>query len=150
MPLRSTREAIAFIRKHGIVRESGATPLPSLAAEIAGEPIRGNWWSHPESRRIFAITRAVRDHKDILVCRLDGGKITFVHRRVWPALVRVAGHFAKDRLAQLREVHTDDGKHELREIAFPRWVPREVRAAANDLAENEAFAQLNYRSPLSP
>src|SRR5581483_2271004 len=26
--------------------------LPSLATVVAGEPVRGSWWAHPESQRI--------------------------------------------------------------------------------------------------
>jgi hypothetical protein len=57
----TAREALAFIRKRGVVLESARGPVPSLAQVIAGETIRGSWWSHPKSPEIFAVTRAVRD-----------------------------------------------------------------------------------------
>ena len=50
------RQAAAFIRKHGVVLESAAGPVPSLAVAIAGGPIGGSWWSHPRSHEIFEIT----------------------------------------------------------------------------------------------
>src|SRR6478672_11086794 len=78
------------------------------------------WWSHPKSHEIFAVTRAVRDSDDILVCRLIKGKITFVHRRLWPALVRAAGRVPSLRLSQAREVHTSSGRHVTKEVPFPR------------------------------
>src|SRR2546422_8716987 len=87
----TSRQALAFIREHGIVLESARGPVPSLAEVTAGEPVRGSWWSHPKSHQIFAVTRAVRDSDDVLVCRLIKGKITFVHRRVWAPLVRAGG-----------------------------------------------------------
>src|SRR5213082_1964679 len=102
----TARQALAFVRTHGIVLESARGRVPSLADAIAGAPVRGGWWSHPKGREIFAITRAVRNSDDVLVCRLVDGKITFVHRRLWAALVRAAKRFATDRLAQVREVHT--------------------------------------------
>ena len=136
----TAREALAFIRKHGVVLESARGPVPSLAQVIAGEPIRGSWWSHPKSPEIFAVTRAVRDSDDVLVCRLIAGKITFVHRRVWPALVRVADRLPSVRLSQLREVHTSSGRHVTTEVAFPDWVPSNVRAAARTLSETVARA----------
>ena len=37
-------EALAFVRTHGVVLESGIGPVPSLAGTIAGSPIRGSWW----------------------------------------------------------------------------------------------------------
>ena len=62
-------QAVAFVRKHGVVLEAAAGPVPSLAEAVAGGPIRGNWWAHPRSHEIFALTRAVRDSEDVLVCR---------------------------------------------------------------------------------
>jgi hypothetical protein len=135
-------EALAFVSTHGLVLESGAGPVPSLAAAIAGEPIRGSWWAHARGREIFAATRAVRDSPDVLVCRLVDGKITFVHRRLWPALVKLSGRFPREHLAQIREVHTASGKHVLEESQFPAWVSREVAAQASDLDEKSALRQL--------
>ena len=138
----TSRQALAFIAKHGVVLEAAHGPVPSLAAAIAGEPIRGSWWSHPKSHEIFAVTRAVRDSDEILVCRLVKGKITFVHRRLWPALVQVADHFRSDRLAQVRESHTPTGRHAMMEVPFPDWVPPGILAAGRRLSEKAAFAAL--------
>ena len=138
----TSRQALAFIRKHGVVLEAARGPAPSLVEAIAGAPVRGSWWSHPKSQEIFVVTRAVRDHSDILVCRLIEGKITFVHRRMWPALVRASAHIAAERLARLQDVHTEQGRHEIAEIAFPDWVPSDVKAAARKLAEESALAEL--------
>ena len=135
-------EAAAFVRKHGVVLESAAGPVPSLAVAIAGGPISGSWWSHPRSHEIFEITRTIRGSEDVLVCRLVKGKVTFVHRRLWPALVRVAKRFPKKQLAQVHEVHTDSGRHVAREVAFPKWVPAEVTAEASQLSEEEAVREL--------
>ena len=135
-------QALAFIRKHGVVLEAAHGPGPSLAEAVAGEPVRGRWWSHPKSHEIFAVTRAIRDSDDVLVCRLVKGKITFVHRRMWPALVRVAGRLPSDRLTQVREVHTRSGRHVTTEVPFPDWVPPSVRAAARRLSEEAALAEL--------
>ena len=131
--------ALAFVARHGVVCEAvrrGA--VPSLAAAIAGETLRGNWWSHPRSRDIFAITRAVRDAPEVLVCRLVDGKITFVHERLWPALVRAGDRFAPERLARVREVHGASGQHVLEQTPFPEWVPRAVAAAAKRLSADAA------------
>ena len=122
--------------------ESAAGPVPSVAAAIAGEPIRGSWWSHPRSHEIFELTQGIRNSDDILVCRLVNGKVTFVHRRLWPALVRVAKQFPKKQLAQVREVHTDSGRHVAKELAFPKWVPTDVSAEACRLSKEEALESL--------
>ena len=135
------RQALAFIRKHGVVLEAGRGPVPSVAEAIAGEPVRGSWWSHQKSHEIFAVTRAIRDSDDVLVCRLIKGRITFVHRRLWPALVRAAGRLPSHRLSQVLEVHTQSGRHVTKEIPFPDWVPSNVRAAARYLSEESALAE---------
>lgn len=135
-------QALAFVSQHGVVLESAQGPVPSLAAAIAGGPIRGSWWSHPRSHEIFAVTRAIRNSDDVLVCRLIKGKITFVHRRLWPALVRAADHLPCARLSQVRETHTRSGRHATMEVPFPDWVPPGVRAAAGRLSEKAALAVL--------
>src|SRR5271156_6041494 len=138
----TSAEALAFVHAHGLVLESGSGPVPSLVSAITGEPIRGSWWAHARGRELFALTRAIRDSPDVLVCRLIEGKITYVHRRLWPALVRLSGRFPHSNLAQIKEVHTASGKHALVESRFPEWVPREVAAQASDLDEQSALRQL--------
>lgn len=135
-------EALAFVRKHGVVLESGSGPVPSLASTIAGGSIRGSWWAHARSHEIFAITRAVRDCPDVLVCRLVAGKITYVHRRLWPALVRVSERFPRKHLAQVHEKHTASGRHIIEEVAFPAWVSREISSDARQLDEEAALGRL--------
>ena len=136
------RGAVAFVRKHGVVLEAAAGPVPSLATAIAGAPVGGSWWAHPRSHEIFELTRAVRASHDILVCRLVDGKITYVHRRLWPSLIRAARHFPPKRLAQVSEIHTASGRHVIEETAFPTWVPDAVSVEAAKLSEAEAILKL--------
>lgn len=138
----TTADAIEFVRTHGVVLESAAGPVPSLAAAIAGGPIRGSWWSHARGREIFALTRAVRDCSDVLVCRLVDGKITYVHRRLWPALVRVSGRFPLKDLARVHETHTASGKHISEQVAFPGWVTQDISRQASRLDEHGALVAL--------
>ena len=136
------RQALAFVEKRGIVLESAHGPAPSLAETIAGEPLRGSWWGHPKGDAIFVCSRAIRNSNDVLTCRLIDGKVTYVHRRLWPALVRLSGNFKADRLAPIREIHTAAGKHKVKTISFSRWVSRaEVRKGAR-LSLEEAVALL--------
>src|SRR5882672_1535231 len=114
-------EAISFIEQHGVVLASAKGPAPRLAEAIVGGPIKGSWWAHPKSRQIFAVFNAVADSEDVLVCRLVNEKITFVHRRLWPALVRIAPQFSGRQIAQVHEQHTSLGRHVAREVAFPDW-----------------------------
>jgi len=140
--IRSARQALAFVRKHGVVLASARGSAPRLAEEIAGEPIKGSWWAHPQGRRIFNVLSAVADSRDVLVCRLVDGKVTLVHRRLWPALVRLSRRFKPAQIAQVREEHTASGRHVARTVAFPRWVPAEIAAQARTLDEDEALAAL--------
>ena len=84
------KQAIAFVKANGVVLESGRGPVPNLAEAIAGAPIRGSWWAHPQAHTIFLCSRAIRESADVLVCRLVADKVTYVHRDLWPALVRLA------------------------------------------------------------
>ena len=138
----TAQEAMAFVRQHGVVLASAKGAVPRLTEAIVDEPIRGSWWAHPKSHQIFSILQVVTDSREILVCRLVDGKVTFVHRRLWPALVRVAGRFSPARIAQVREVHTRSGRHACEEVPFPRWVPEDVKEQAIGIGEQEALAAL--------
>lgn len=138
----SAEDALALVMHHGVVLASARGPAPSLAEAIAGEPIRGSWWAHPQSHRIHAILEAVSESKQILVCRLINGRITLIHRRLWPALVRIAGRFVPGQLAQIHDEHTPAGRHVNREVPFPQWVPPDVAAQAKALSEQQALVAL--------
>jgi hypothetical protein len=116
--------------------------VPSLAETIAGEPIRGSWWRHPTGDAIFACSREIRNSKDILTCRLIDGKVTYVHRRFWPALARLSGNFKADRLAPIREIHTAAGKHRIEKAAFSRWISADVHRESASLSVEKATALL--------
>ena len=133
---------LAFIEEHGAVLVAGKGPAPRLVEVILGEPIRGSWWAHPASHRIFAVLTQVGESRDLLMCRLIEGKVTLVHRRLWPALVRLAHRFPRPRLAQIHQEHTASGKHVNRLVAFPHWVPESVRREAAHLSERAAAQAL--------
>ena len=136
----TVEEALAFVRQHGVVLASAKGAAPRLTEAIVGEGIRGSWWAHPRSHHIYAILGGVTDSDQALVCRLIDGKVTLVHRRLWPSLVRLASRFAPEQLAQVREEHTPSGRHASRVVPFPRWVPPEVLAHASSIDEQQALA----------
>lgn len=138
--LLTAEQALAFVQKHGVVLASAKGPAPRLVEAIVGEPIRGSWWAHARSRQIYGILQAVTDSDEVLVCRLLDGKITLVHRRLWPPLVRLAERFAPEQLAAVRDEHTSSGRHMRSEVAFPQWVPAEVAADAKKINERKALA----------
>ena len=134
--------ALAFVQRHGIVLVSAKGPAPRLSDAIAGEPIKGSWWAHGKSHQIFAVLQKLSDSPDILVCRFIDGRVTLVHRRLWPAIVKLAHHFQPDQLAQVRQEHTASGKHVNHLTAYPNWVPAETLEEATLLPTQEAEALL--------
>jgi hypothetical protein len=135
-------DALEFVRREGIVLQAARGRVPSLAELIAGGPIRGSWWGHPKGHQIFAAAERVIESGEVLVCRLVDGKVTYVHRRLWPALVRLATRFPADGLAQVSDEHTPSGRHRRRVTPFPDWVPEKVRADAASLSEADAEREL--------
>jgi hypothetical protein len=135
-------QALTWVKECGVAVESADADVPSLTEFVTGESLKGSWWGHPKGGVIFRLSRAIRASPDVLTCRLCNGKITYIHRRLWPALVRLADEFAKSRLAAVKETHTASGKHKVTAAPFPRWVPKEVMKAADKLSENEAVRQL--------
>jgi hypothetical protein len=133
---------LAFIEEHGAVLVAAKGPAPRLVEVILGEPIRGSWWAHPASHGIFAVLTQVGESGDLLMCRLIEGKVTLVHRRLWPALVRLAHRFPRPRLAQIHQHHTASGKHVNRLVAFPHWVPEGVRKEVAQMSERAAVQAL--------
>jgi len=150
MAIRTAAEALAFIEKHGVVLQAARGPLPNLVEAIAGETIGGSWWGLRLGSSIYAILEQVSDSPEVLVCKLAGGKVTLIHRRLWPALVRLADTIGRDRLAAVDEEHTPSGSHRSVRIEFPRWVPADVMREAASLSEAAARAMLadalNYLS----
>lgn len=134
----TSKQVLAFVRRHGVVLQAARGPVPSLAEAVAGAPIRGSWWAHPKGHAIFRAAEAASDSPDVLVCKLVEGKVTYVHRRLWPALVRLAPSFPRARLAKVWEEHTPSGAHRARRLAFPRWVPAQVVRQARVLPLPEA------------
>jgi hypothetical protein len=64
--------------------------LPSVVGLLVGSPLAGSWWSHPKAHVIFHCLEQLLEHPDVLVTRLVGGKVTYLHRSLWPAFLAVA------------------------------------------------------------
>jgi hypothetical protein len=135
-------ETLGWIEVHGIVLQSARGPVPNVAQFIAGEPIRGSWWGHPAGKEIYAMLNIIDDSPDIVSTRLINGKVTLLHARIWPSVVRVSDVLGESRLASIHSEHTPSGVHRSFEVEYPLWVPIEARHAAASLSVEEAFAQL--------
>jgi len=86
---RDAARALKELVRHGLLLVTDAK-LPCLVALIAGGPVRGSWWGHPKGRAIYAAAMQLEDHPDVAAVKLVSGKATFVHRRLWPALLAAA------------------------------------------------------------
>ncbi len=138
----SSEEALSFVEANGIVLESAWGRVPTFVEFVVGKHVT-RWWSHLLSRSIFALTRVIRDSPEILTCRLVDRKVTYVHRRLWPALVKLSGQFSTEDLESIQEEHLPSGRHGITTTAFPQWVPAEVIDESEQLTEREAESLLS-------
>jgi hypothetical protein len=88
--IRTASDALALLRAKRLMTLTPLGALPSLVAEVAGGPIAGSWWGHPEGKRIFGIATALEDAPEVLTGKLVAGKVAFVHELLWPPLLRLA------------------------------------------------------------
>jgi hypothetical protein len=132
----------ALLLERGMLLESARGPIANVAELVAGEPISGSWWAHPDSHAIFDTINHLADSPDVVRLRLIKGKITLVHRRLWPALVRVSDRFPTASLASVTEEHTETGRHRKVETPYPDWVPADTITAAALLTDEQADAGL--------
>jgi hypothetical protein len=135
----SEEEALELVvrefRRVGILLESDRR-LPSLTALVVGRPLRGSWWGHPSGRRIWRVLNKFCRRRDVLTTKLVSGKVTFVHRRLWPQLLAVStsreewqtASLSSEASALLRAV---DRKGEIRTDG--RLPKREIPGAAREL-----------------
>lgn len=142
MTSETAERVLAELRDRGMLLQSARGPIPNVAELVAGEPIKGSWWGHRAGHEIFVVLNELADSDDVVRLRLVGKKITLVHRRVWPALVRVADRFAPEALAAITEEHTPSGAHRTTTTPFPEWVPDADLRAGQRLDIADALAQL--------
>jgi hypothetical protein len=85
----TSQQVLKTLEEKGMLLLTDPSAL-SVAGLIAGAPVRGTWWSHPKGQEIFRTCGELEDHDDVDVVKLVSGKVTFVHRALWPALVAVS------------------------------------------------------------
>lgn len=89
------KESAAFrrickeLQRTGVLLASDAR-LPSVAGLTAEAPMRVSWWAHPEAHAIYHVAVKLSRRRDVVAARLISAKVTFVHQRLWPALLAVA------------------------------------------------------------
>jgi hypothetical protein len=138
----TAEEALEFVRTQGVVLLAGKGPAPRMVEVIAGEPIKGSWWGHPKSHDIFRVVETITASPEVLVCCVVGGKVSLVHRRLWPALIRASLRFPAADLVKTSQEHTAAGRHVRRGTPFPDWADAESLHQAETLTEEAALEAL--------
>jgi len=131
-----------LLERHGLLMESARGPIPNVAELVAGEPITGSWWGHPASHQIFEAINRLAESPDAARMRLVNNKITLVHRRMWPAILRMAATFDDAALVVVTQEHTASGAHRVTRSPLHEWVSSDVLDAAGQLTAAEATAML--------
>jgi len=85
---RDLQRVLEALERFGVLLESDSR-LPSVVGLMVGGPVPGSWWGHPRGRAIYHVTGELLHHHDAVEARLISGKVTFVHRRLWPPLLGV-------------------------------------------------------------
>ncbi len=120
-------EAIA---EHGLLLLQDKK-LANVVTLMTGERVKGSWWAHRRAHEIFRALEALPEDQ-VIATKLVGGKVTFVHRSLWPDLLAVATGERE------YEVHTESGRHEKRFEPWSAWAKREKVRATRDVAAARA------------
>jgi hypothetical protein len=125
------------LRRDGILLQHDAV-LPSATSMIAGEPVEGSWWSHPLANEIYDALQPL--HHEATSVKLIVGKVTLVHRRLWPELVaigRARQRWQLDRLSPTSTKTFEAVRKRRRAItvgeAIPSYDKKAQQAAVRDL-----------------
>ncbi|MBI1849195.1 MAG: hypothetical protein HYR85_02515 [Planctomycetes bacterium] len=103
-------EACELLETLGLLTVAPVSPIASLVRAVGGPSTTANWWGHPAGKKIYSIALGLEESADVFGCKLVGGKLTIVHRRLWPAL-----HALVVRVTS-REPLPPDARRLLREI----------------------------------
>jgi hypothetical protein len=126
---------------------------------VTGAFPRGSWWSHPAANQIYDILQEVEAHHDLLSTKLLSGKVTFVHRRLWPALLSVVAaepreHWQTTGLSPGAErwlAALDEAVSTGAELTQPsRTVGKEIEARLLARGESVHTAQGRHETRLEP
>jgi hypothetical protein len=86
--LKDARAVVAAVVDLGLLFVSDEKRENAIKV-LTGEFPRGSWWSHPQANAIYDILQEVERAPDVLLAKLLGGKVTLIHRTLWPALLVV-------------------------------------------------------------
>jgi hypothetical protein len=123
---------LAELKEHGLLLQTDAN-LPNVCALVAGAPVRGSWWAHPRSHEIFRVNCELAEHPDVLVSKLISGKVTYLHRPLWPSLIAIGRARESWQIERLSR----DARNLLAEVdRKPIQTDRRVSKSASELETN--------------
>jgi hypothetical protein len=82
------RELLGRLRELDLLLDTDPK-FPNVTALLAGETVRGSWWAHPRAHEMYRVASELRTHPDVLAIKLVSGKITFIHRPLWMAVLAI-------------------------------------------------------------
>jgi len=95
-------DLLGVLERDGLMLLSDSL-LPSLTSLVVGAPIGGSWWGHPRGNEIYHLLNELAEHPQVLMVKLISAKVTFVHQRLWPAVVSVGQSRATWQLDHLTQ-----------------------------------------------
>ena len=88
IPAEYYKRVFGQLKKFGWLLESDPK-LPCVTTIITGSRLHSSWWSHPLAHTIFHVNGQLEDHPDVLVTKLIAGKVTWVHKQLWPEILAI-------------------------------------------------------------
>lgn len=136
MPIQTPEEALEILRKERVLSLTDTRGLKSLVGEVLGK-VQGSWWGHPEGGRVYAIATELERSNEVLSAKLVDGKVAFVHRALWPSLLRVVTD--PDWRRQRQRGLTQPAKQLLAQVEKDGKLPLQGRAPARGDLEKRAL-----------
>jgi hypothetical protein len=91
-PMSSVGELEEWLDDRGIVLVGGRSALPNAVEAIAGGPIDGSWWGHPEGSRIYRLLNELEEGSaGFIELALAEAKRTVIAPRLVPTVRALAG-----------------------------------------------------------
>jgi hypothetical protein len=138
--VRDLASALAVVRREGILPLTPTAGFSSFVEAVAGERPKGSWWGHPKGHLIFELCNALDDSGDVLFLKLLKGKVTLVHRDVWPFLFRYATD--PGRIAAARRKLSEDARSLLTSLHRTGELRLDEHARRHELATKDGRKRL--------
>jgi hypothetical protein len=87
--MKTAQRVLETLAERGLLLQQDKK-LPNVVTLLTGQSLRSSWWSHPRAHLIFATLTDLARHPDVLFTKLLYGKVTLLHRRLWPSFLAVA------------------------------------------------------------